>query len=210
MGARVTIKGLKPYLNAWKKDLTQDYIKAQGEALVSYASNKIVQIADAIKATGYDMEDNGNLLDSLCWVVSFDGKKVGSDYYRKKQAGEKSYLHTRFPKEFWKNYPVDGHALASLFIREHGKRSEKGQWCVYFAILAPYWGYWELGHHNVLTRRFEKFAVMVEKSDEVRRELSPAAVDFRSSYPTYSAPNGNGSAFGRMRKMVQKTTWKWK
>lgn len=209
MGARVTIKGLKPYLNAWKKDLTKDYIKAQGESLVSYARNKIIDIADAIKATGYDMEDNGNLLDSLCWVVSFDGKKVGSGYYRKGTATEITYLHALFPEEVRKLYPVNGHALASMFIREHAKKSEKGQWRVYFAILAPYWGYWELGHHNVLTHRYEKFAIMVETRDDVSRDLNPAVVDFHSSYPTYSA-SGKGSFFGRMRKKVQRTTWKWK
>ena len=159
------------------------------------------------------MEDNGNLLDSLCWVVSFDGKKVGSGYYRKEIAKKESYLHSLFPADVWEMYPVNGHALASLFIREHAKKSEKGQWRVYFAILAPYWGYWEVGHRNVLTRHFEKFAVMAETWDDVKRDLKPATVEFYRSRPNYFMPNKpslKGSSFERRRENLGKSPWKEK
>ena len=71
------------------------------------------------------------------------------------------------------NMDRTGNLLNSLCWGEFLQRSQpstKG-WRVFFAILAPYWGYWESGHKNVMTDKFEKFAVMTHVYDEVKREL---------------------------------------
>jgi hypothetical protein len=143
--------------------------------LVEYAKNKIVQIGKTIQSyhSKNNMDRTGNLLNSLCWGVSYNGDLLDSGFYREETInGEmgidhngESYMH-----ELWRDYkyayPVDGRAMAEEFL-QRSQPSTKG-WRVFFAILAPYWGYWESGHKNVMTDKFEKFAVMTHIYDEVK------------------------------------------
>lgn len=176
-------------------------VEIQTQRLIDYAKEKIVEIAKDIRSHDYDMDSTGNLFDSLCWVVSYDGHEAGSGFYRSQRASHNSYLHELFSNsrraieergisgdDIKAMYPVYGHALAEMFISEHGSKSKKGQWVVYFAILAPYWGYWEVGHQNILTRQYEKFAVMAEFRDKVAKDLKPAVVSFFRSRPSYNIP----------------------
>lgn len=184
-----------------EEKLVKNLVNEQTNRLIAYAKEKIGKIAVDIKSHYYSMDNTGNLLDSLCWVVSYDGHEVGSGFYRSQQASHNSYLHELFSNrkrateergisgdEIKAMYPVYGHALAKMFISEHGSNSKKGQWVVYFAILAPYWGYWELGHKNIMTSKYEKFAVMAEFRDKVAKDLKPAEVSFFSSRPSYNIP----------------------
>lgn len=184
-----------------EEKLVKNLVNEQTNRLIAYAKEKIVEIAKDIQSHGYGMDRTGNLLDSLCWVVSYDGHEAGSGFYRSQRASRNSYLHELFSNsqraieergisgdEIKAMYPVYGHALAEMFISEHGSKSKKGQWVVYFAILAPYWGYWEVGHQNILTHQYEKFAVMAEFRDKVAKDLKPAEVSFFRSRPSYNIP----------------------
>ena len=46
---------------------------------------------------------------------------------------------------------------------------------VLFAILAPYWGYWEAGHNNIFLGRVQ-FAAMTQFYDIIKGELKPMKV----------------------------------
>lgn len=145
--------------------------------LVEYAKTKITEIGNKIQTyhSKNHMDRTGNLLNSLCWGVSFNGDVLDSGFYRDVVLHEKgidknsfSYMHELWP-DYKYAYPVDGRAMADEFLRR-AQPSTKG-WRVFFAILAPYWGYWESGHKNVMTDKFEKFAIMTQVYDEVKREL---------------------------------------
>lgn len=179
------------------KEIVNPIIDEQTRLFIDYAKENVNTIAKGIQSYGYSMDRTGNLLDSLCWVVSYNGKMVGSGFYRETQATRDSYLHELFNTkalELMSEYfPVFGHALAEDFIERWGKKSEQGQWVVAFGILAPYWGYWEVGHQNVLTgrkngieREFKKFAVMAEFFDKVTEDLKPAKTAFYRSRPHYT------------------------
>lgn len=154
-------------------DAVKDSIDAY---LVDYAKTKIVQIGSKIKSKEYDMDRTGNLLNSLCWGVSYNGEVLESGFYRDPpvlrdkgvDGNSFAYMH-----ELWRDYryayPVDGRAMAETFL-QRSQPNVKG-WRVFFAILAPYWGYWESGHKNIMTNKFERFATMTHVYDEVKREL---------------------------------------
>lgn len=146
--------------------------------LVEYAKTKIAQIGAKIQTyhSKNNMDRTGNLLNSLCWGVSYNGDVLDSGFYRESVIhSERGIDHNgeSFMHELWRDYkyayPVDGRAMAEAFL-QRAQPSTKG-WRVFFAILAPYWGYWESGHKNVMTDKFEKFAVMTHVYDEVKREL---------------------------------------
>lgn len=168
------------------KEIVNPIIDEQTRLFIDYAKENVNTIAKGIQSHGYSMDRTGNLLDSLCWVVSYNGKMVGSGFYRETQATVDSYLHELFNSEIKTMFPVFGHALAEDFIERWGKKSEQGQWVVAFGILAPYWGYWEVGHKNVLTHRFERFAVMAEFFDKVTEDLKPSKTAFYRSRPHYT------------------------
>lgn len=156
-------------------DSVKDSIDAY---LVDYAKSKIISIGNHIKSrdTRNNFDRTGNLLNSLCWGVSYNGDVLESGFYRDPailrdkgiDGNSYAYMH-----ELWGDYkyayPVDGRAMAEAFL-QHAQPRTKG-WRVFFAILAPYWGYWESGHKNVMSNKFEKFAVMIHVYDEVKREL---------------------------------------
>lgn len=194
------IIGLDAFLSTTKKDLMDFWVKEQNNRLVSYAERKIRLIGDAIRLfeSRNRMDRTGNLLDSLCWVVSYDGKLVASGYYREQpRATKDSYLHELYANkqsitegrgitgdEIRGLYPVHGRALAEDFIKRWGSKSKTNEWMVAFAVLAPYWGYWESGHWNILTKKFEEFKVMTEFYDVVKNDLKPSKVKFYHSKPS--------------------------
>lgn len=188
----------------------------QNRRLVEYAEQRIIMLGETISSwnSRHNMDDTGNLLDSLCWGVCYDGKMVNSGFYRPQKASTPSYLHgwstvefadpKRFKKhavgESVKNWvsmdagePVNGHQLAEAFIENAHTRCKSGEWMVFFAILAPYWGYWEEGfnmkvgfgeqRHTV----FQQFAVMTQFYDIVKANLKPARTRIKVYVPKYSS-----------------------
>lgn len=181
--AKTKILGLDKFLKDIKSEVSEYWVKEQNARLVEYAKEKIAGIAMSIQSHGYMMDRTGNLLDSLCWVVSYNGKLVEGGFYREQQATDDSYLHELLPNDYKETFPVYGHGLARQFINDYGNKSENGQWVVYFAVLAPYWAYWEKGHENVMTQKFEHFAVMAEVHDMCAQDLKPAKVELKVKKP---------------------------
>lgn len=165
-------------------------VEEQTRRLIEYAENKIKEIGDKINSynSRNHMDRTGNLLNSLCWGVAYSGELKASGFYRNAQSVKISYLH-EWSTEY-SAFPVDGHSLAAEFIERYGATSWKGRWRVFFAILAPYWGFWEEGFtliHGIAAdwgkqyrgATFKKFAVMTETYDQVKKDLKPAKVSFR-------------------------------
>lgn len=179
---RSKIVGFNPELLI--KTMTEKAVAEQNRRLVEYAKEKILQIGNMIRTynSRHHMDRTGNLLDSLCWGLSYRGKLIESGFYREQRATELSYLHEWF---YDNAEPVGGHVLASNFIKQMANLGYSG-WRLFFAVLAPYWGYWEEGFSFKGTK-FLRFAVMTEFHDVIKGELSPAKVSFRTKAPEYSA-----------------------
>lgn len=167
--------------------LMKDIVKEQNALLIDYAKNKIVEIGDMIKTyhSKNNMDRTGHLLNSLLWGVSYQGKLVKGGFYRQARVKGESYLHEWMSGDTKYLIPVDGRALAQQYLQSYGNNGARG-WRVFFAILAPYWGYWEKGHVNHRANRVLQFAVMTEFYDQVKAELKPARVRFRVSVPKYT------------------------
>lgn len=166
---------------ALEKAITDRLIPVQTAQLVAYAKDTIQKIGNAIQAyhSRNHMDRTGNLLNSLCWGVSYRGELAEAGYYREASSLRQSYLH-EWSKEYSNAFPVEGHAAAANYIQKYGATYTDG-WRVFFAILAPYWGYWEEGFTFRSKRRtgFMQFAVMTQFYDTVTKELKPAKVYFR-------------------------------
>ena len=192
--------------NALRKSLLKDYMEEQTKVLVKYASDKIQEIGDKINSypSYYQMDRTGNLLNSLCWGVANNGKLLKGGFYRKnpilKDNGilhnSESFLHEWLSGDERYTYPINGRELARNYVNSYGNHDYKG-WKVFFAILAPYWGYWEKGfklrrrtsyyqEDDAVNYSYMRFAVMTEFFDEVRNELKPARTRFRCSVNKYS------------------------
>lgn len=180
-----------------RKKLLNDVIAHNNKSLVDYAKKEIRTLGDTIAAynSRNNMDDTGNLLDSLCWCVCYDGKMVESGFYREKRATLPSYLHELSKVEFlegsgrkkWKDVhatgiasfsevsaaeDVHGHERAAAYLEKAPKKCKEGQWMLMFAILAPYWGYWEAGHRNVFLGNVQ-FAAMTQFYDRIQGDLKP-------------------------------------
>lgn len=169
------------------------YAEEQTKRLIDYAKKIIKNIGDAIQQyhSKNHMDRTGNLLNSLCWGVSYKGELKDFGFYRDANSIKESYLHE------WSNvkeankevFPVNGHALAEEYIQKYGSVFTEG-WRVFFAILAPYWGYWEEGFDMKVRGTsvgFKKFAVMTWIYDTVQKDLKPARVYIKGGTgPTYS------------------------
>ena len=209
--ARVYIKGLNAYLKKYGKDLKKDISDKQTLNLVEYAKATIQRIGD--KITSYTSQNNmdrtGNLLDSLCWGLVYNGKLVGKGFYRQQKASEESYLHEWLSGDISSLFPVYGHGLAEQFIQRFAKRNSSGQgWRVFFAVLAPYWGYWEEGFRNVRTNETLKFHVMTEVYDVIKADLKPAKVTFHNYVPKYNTNKKNN--LNSLRKNIANDPYKEK
>lgn len=185
-------------------------VAEQTDRLIEYAETTIQGIGDRIQEyhSLNHMDRTGNLLDSLCWGVAYKGELKASGFYREQQASRESYLHEWFNSDISSMFPIYGHGLAQSFIEEEGGKSNSG-WRVFFAILAPYWGYWEKGftmrtrpssydEDDAVHIRTLRFSVMTEFYDRVKRDLKPAKVTFRVNPPKYNTNNRNN--LQRMRK----------
>ena len=172
-------------------------VEEQNRLLIDYAEKKIRLLGDAIQLyhSRNHMDRTGNLLDSLCWGVSYDGKLVKGNFYRPQSASGSAYLHEFMSGDVKYLIPVYGHQLAERYIVKYGNNGAKG-WKVFFAILAPYWGYWEKGFNMKIKDnpwskdgsalyRFKQFAVMSEFYDVVSKELKPARTRLRVSVAKY-------------------------
>lgn len=166
-------------------------IEEQNRRLIEYAKKTIIEIGDKIKTyhSANNMDRTGHLLDSLCWGVSYGGKLVDGGYYRQSGAKGASYLHEWFSGDAKYATPVNGRQLAQQYIESYGNNGSRG-WRVFFAILAPYWGYWEKGFkmksHFGGGEKFVQFAVMTQFYDKARADLKPMRVRFRVSVAKYN------------------------
>ena len=183
-----------------------DVLKEEQTArFIAYAKHKIIEIGTRVGEyhSRNGMDRTGNLLNSLCWGVTYNGVLKGSGFFRDaiihsrrgKNGGSISWLH-----EFFANTDevVNGRMLAEQYINTFvNKHTGKG-WYVFFAILAPYWGYWESGFrmksgggNSGIPRstQFLQFSVMSQFFDRVRMDLTPTKVDISVYIPKYSYKN---------------------
>lgn len=200
--ASAKLTGWNP--NLLKKQVMENAIAFNNSRLVAYAKMTILEIGYKIMSyhSKNGMDRTGNLLNSLCWGVSYKGQLIESGFFRDAVLRNKgidgtseSFLHEWFVDEKY-TFPVDGRQLAEEYIRKVGGTGSTG-WKVFFAILAPYWGYWEKGftmkhgfstNGNFMGASFMKFSVMAEVYDKVKKDLKPARkYYFNVSVPTYSA-----------------------
>ena len=188
--------------SALKKQLMTNSVELFTNTLISYARDIIDQIGKAISSyhSANHMDRTGNLLNSLCWCVSYRGEIKGYGFYREANSLRYSHLHEWSKDADWGiAEPVWGHALAKDYIDQYGKIFTEG-WRIFFAVLAPYWGYWEDGftmrtgyHKN--TSIFKKFSVMTWFYDTITRDLKPTRTTFKVHVPTYSASWGTEKAW---------------
>lgn len=183
---------VKFHKGSLRKELRDNLILQQTELLIKYAKEKIVEIGNEIMSfdSKNHMDEHGNLLDSLCWGVLYNGVKKGYGFFRESVASQKSMLHEWSPQIA---VDIDGRSLASKFVKSYKGNGEKG-WNVFFATLAPYWGYWEKGfkmksHFGAgmsgVSGTFQ-FSVMTFAYDQIRQDLQPASVSFDVYVPKYT------------------------
>lgn len=172
---------------ALKKQMLNNLVEVQTQRFIEYAENKIRLLGDAIQLynSRNHMDRTGNLLNSLCWGVAYSGQLKASGFYRDEiiHSGKgilhngESFLHEHFIGNDPYAFPVHGRQLAQQYISQYGKMSWNGRWRVWFAILAPYWGFWEEGFRSKGGKgTFLKFQVMTEFYDKVSKDLKPASV----------------------------------
>lgn len=157
----------------------REWDREQTRRLVNYAAQEIIKIGNNMR-----MEDTGNLLDSLCWGVWFNGSLAKYGFYRQQEAEYDSYLHEISPEP--PRQSVNGRNLAQIFLSEYQPVQRKG-WEVVWAATAPYYAYWEQGHENVfLGGQFVQFSTMAERYDKIKGKLEPKArVQFLIEVPVY-------------------------
>ena len=183
--------------------MMKNVVAEQNRRLVEYAKEKILAIGNQIQTyhSRNHMDRTGHLLNSLCWGVSYNGKLVEGGFFRDAVLNNKgiaktseSFLHEWFSGDVKYLIPVNGRQLAQTYMQKYGNNGAKG-WRVFFAILAPYWGYWEKGFtmksgggdsRIPRSTRFMQFSVMTQFYDEIKKDLKPARVRFRVSVAKYN------------------------
>lgn len=156
-------------------------VKEQTARLIAYAQMEVKRIGNdiSVAATRHNLDRTGNLLDSLCWGVCYEGSVKKYGYYRGSTAFEDSNLHE------WSNpmgESVNGYYMASQFIASYQPKLSNG-WEVFWAVLAPYWGYWEAGFTLKKSQITYRWEVMTEHYDTVTKDLHPAKVTFNNYIP---------------------------
>ena len=197
----------------FRKLLTKNLVEEQTNRLIAYAKEKIQEIGRTINSynNANHMDRTGNLLNSLCWGVAYDNELKANGFYRNANSLELSYLHERYEEHV--AYPVDGHALAEQYTRMYGRLgSGGGTWRVWFAVLAPYWGYWEEGFimrgaHS--SAKFMQFAVMSQFYDRICNDLKPARVTYKTKSPKYSKLSMHRDYKSRVNDPYSKFNKKW-
>ncbi len=165
-----------------ERELFKQLATEQTRRLIAYAEQEIERIGNDISAyqDANHLDRTGNLLDSLCWVVCYEGKVKKSGYYRAQEAVEESHLH-EFSRPMGED--VMGRLRASQFISSYQPTITRG-WEVAFAILAPYWGYWEEGFSMPYGTKKPQWQVMTRHYDVVKKDLSPSKVKFHNYIPS--------------------------
>ena len=154
-------------------------VAEQNRRLIAYAKEQMAKIAERMMG----FQDTGNLLDSLCWAVYYKGEILKFGFFRDGvEAIEESWLHA-LSKSI--RQPVNGREMANSFLASYRPHETNG-WEVVWAVNAPYWGYWEKGHENVLLGSYVKFSIMAHRYDVIRKQLKPAKVSFYTHVPKYS------------------------
>lgn len=198
MATKTKVIGLNAFLKATEKQLAEFWVREQNRLLIEYAKKEIVKLGKNIEAyhSRNHMDRTGNLLNSLCWGVAYDGRIVDSGFYREPITHSRgmdgtsvSFLHEFFPNDVEER---NGRQMAENFIASYKGRPNK--WTVFFAILADYWGYWESGftmksNFGEGRPRFMQFQVMTYIYDDVRRDLRPAKPHLTVYVPKYSYKN---------------------
>lgn len=163
-------------------------VDEQTRRLIAYAESTIQEIGNTVKSfnSRNGLDRTGNLLDSLCWGVSYRGQLMGSGFYRQQRATRLSHLHEL--SSIYDQFPVGGHHIAQNFIKQMGNLSYNG-WRLFFGIVAPYWGYWEegfkfRGRHGSTT--FFKFAVMTQFYDTISKDLKPSKMNLTAHALRYT------------------------
>lgn len=194
--------------NKMKEDMLKLVIDEQNIRLVDYAKKTIKSIGDTIKTyhSRNNLDRTGNLLNSLCWGVSYRGEMIDSGFYREAvvhtkvntwgeergmgiQGGTSSYLH-----EFFDDMEeVNGRQLAEDFLAKQQGVFPSG-WRVFWAILAPYWGYWESGftlrpHYGTGRTMYIQFSVMSQHYTRIIKDLYPAQMRSTAYVPKYYYKN---------------------
>lgn len=190
--------------NKMAAEMMKNLSEEQTRRLVEYAEKEIKVLGDKIQTyhSANHMDRTGNLLNSLCWCVTYgtgdDNKHYG--FYRSEASHNKgidrtseAWLHEYTPNE---REEVHGRQMAESFVSSYQGKS--GKWTACFAILAPYWGYWESGFTmksgggaSGISRstRFMQFQVMTHIFDDVRMALKPAETHLTVYRPKYSYKN---------------------
>lgn len=166
---------------AIEKKMLELVVNEQTKRLITYAEAEIKRIGNDISVaqTRNNLDRTGNMLDSLCWGVCYEGIMKEHGYYRGDTAFENSNLHEYSNP---KGPVVDGYFMAMQFIATYKQKYERG-WEVFFAVLAPYWGYWEEGFTDKRSGVFFKWQVMTNHYDIVTNDLKPAKVTFHNYIP---------------------------
>lgn len=188
---------------ALAKDIFNNLVPYQTNLLIDYAMAEIKKLGDRIASynSANGLDRTGNLLNSLCWGVTYDGALKASGFYREEVhktrtnrwgqtrglgvgGGSDSFLH-----EFFKDDAelVEGRKLAKEYLQNVKGKSNK--WTMFFAILAPYWGYWESGFRMVTTNKRMQFQAMVYVYYDVIRDLKPAKTSITIYRPKYQYRN---------------------
>lgn len=206
MATKTRIVGWNP--KALLKEMTDNAIALQTERLVEYAISEVKKIGDKMLTynNANNLDRTGNLLNSICWGVTYNGEKKARGFYRDAvthtytnrwgqergmgvQGGTSSFLH----EFFGGTEEVNGRQRAEEFLESYNGK-ENG-WSVFFAVLAPYWGYWESGFtmrtgggqsSSSRSSRFMQFQVMTHIFDDVRTALKPAKTRLTVYVPKYS------------------------
>lgn len=185
-----------------KEQLLRSIVAKQSKLLADYADDLTQKIGNTINgyASKNHMDRTGNLLDSLCWGVSYEGKLVYSGFFRERKASHDSYMHEWLSGDDKTLYPVNGRMFAEEYLQRYGNSGSGEGWRVFVAILAPYWGFWENGFMMKsgggfsgipFSQRWRQFAVMTQYYDTVKKDLKPARVRFRHPVSKYSAAGVN-------------------
>lgn len=168
----------------YRKAVMKHVAEEQNLRLIAYAQDEITKMGDSLKEKMKEKPSDRthNMLNSLVWAVYYDGKEKKHGYYRKSSSTKgKAYLHelSDNPRE------VNGRELAKEFLRTYQPRVNNG-WEIVWAILAPYYAYWEMGHENRFYGKFVKFDMMTQRYDHIRNTLGNLAkVSFSVNVPKY-------------------------
>ena len=165
-----------------EKDMMDYCVDVQTKELITYAEDKCKEIGSKILSynRANHLDRSGNLLNSLCWGVTYNNELKGSGFYREpvtrtvtvgrgRYKSERTLVAALHEFSAWGKELVNGRGLAEEFLQGSVPRG-KNKWKVFFAILAPYWGYWESGF-KMQNGMFLKFAIMTQTYDEVKKEL---------------------------------------